>query len=99
MQFSDVIDQYQTKQHLTDMLQQNRLSHALLFSGKEGFGGLPLALAFAQFVVCENKLRATSDELRDASHNAQAASSDQHLSTVNYQPSSDSCGVCPACLK
>lgn len=33
------------------MVEQNRLSHALLFLGKEGSGALPLALAFAQYVV------------------------------------------------
>jgi len=32
------------------MVNQNRLSHALLFLGKEGSGALPLALAFAQYV-------------------------------------------------
>ncbi|MEP6512608.1 MAG: hypothetical protein ABJA79_01970 [Parafilimonas sp.] len=32
------------------MEQQNRLSHALLFLGKEGYGALPLALAFAQYI-------------------------------------------------
>jgi DNA polymerase-3 subunit delta' len=53
MQFSDVIGQQATKQHLIEMVQHNRLSHALLFLGKEGSGALPLALAFAQFVVCQ----------------------------------------------
>ncbi|MCA6466562.1 MAG: hypothetical protein IM552_01020, partial [Chitinophagaceae bacterium] len=33
------------------MVQQSRLSHALLFLGKEGSGALPLAMAFAQYVV------------------------------------------------
>ncbi len=33
------------------MVEQNRLSHAILFLGKEGSGALPLALAFAQYVV------------------------------------------------
>jgi DNA polymerase III subunit delta' len=32
------------------MVQHNRLSHALLFLGKEGSGALPLAAAFAQYV-------------------------------------------------
>ncbi|RYY00110.1 MAG: hypothetical protein EOO53_22520, partial [Gammaproteobacteria bacterium] len=32
------------------MVQHNRLSHALLFLGKEGSGALPMALAFAQYV-------------------------------------------------
>ena len=35
------------------MIQHNRLSHALLFLGKEGSGALSLARAFAQFTVCE----------------------------------------------
>lgn len=53
MLFKDVIGQLEVKQHLTEMVEQNRLSHALLFLGKEGSGALPLALAFAQFVVCQ----------------------------------------------
>ncbi len=53
MLFKDVIGQQAVKQHLTEMVEQNRLSHALLFLGKEGSGALPLALAFAQFVVCQ----------------------------------------------
>jgi DNA polymerase-3 subunit delta' len=51
MQFKDVIGQQQVKQHLAEMVEQNRLSHALLFLGKEGSGALPLALAFAEYVV------------------------------------------------
>ncbi len=51
MQFKDVIGQIPVKQHLVEMVEQNRLSHALLFLGKEGSGALPLALAFAQYVV------------------------------------------------
>jgi DNA polymerase-3 subunit delta' len=51
MLFKDVIGQEQAKQHLTEMVQHDRLSHALLFLGKEGSGTLPLALAFAQYIV------------------------------------------------
>ena len=50
MLFSQVVGQQQVKQHLLDMVQQNRLSHALLFLGAEGSGALPMALAFAQYV-------------------------------------------------
>jgi len=35
------------------MISHNRLSHALLFLGKEGSGALSLAQAFAQYIVCE----------------------------------------------
>jgi DNA polymerase-3 subunit delta' len=51
MLFKDVIGLQDTKQHLAEMVKQNRLSHALLFLGKEGSGALPLAMAFAQYIV------------------------------------------------
>jgi DNA polymerase-3 subunit delta' len=50
MLFKNVIGQQEVKQQLVEMVQHNRLSHALLFLGKEGSGALPLALAFAQYI-------------------------------------------------
>jgi DNA polymerase III subunit delta' len=50
MLFKDVVGQKEVKQHLVEMVQHNRLSHALLFLGKEGSGALPLAMAFAQYI-------------------------------------------------
>lgn len=50
MQFKDIIGQQEVKQQLVEMVAQNRLSHALLFLGKEGSGALPLAIAFAQYI-------------------------------------------------
>lgn len=50
MLFRNVIGQQEVKQQLVEMVQHNRLSHALLFLGREGSGGLPLALAFAQYI-------------------------------------------------
>lgn len=50
MLFNDVIGQQAVKQHLVEMVQHNRISHALLFLGKEGAGALPLAFAFANYV-------------------------------------------------
>jgi DNA polymerase III subunit delta' len=50
MQFKDVIGQAEVKQKLVEMVRHNRLSHALLFLGKEGTGALPLAMAFAEYV-------------------------------------------------
>ncbi|MFY7653096.1 MAG: ATP-binding protein [Chitinophagaceae bacterium] len=51
MLFNEVIGQHAVKQHLYEMVLHNRLSHALLFLGKEGSGALPLALAFAQYII------------------------------------------------
>ncbi|HEV3413107.1 MAG TPA: hypothetical protein VG101_11535 [Puia sp.] len=61
MQFAKVIGQDQVKGNLTEMVRQNRLSHALLFLGHEGSGALPMALAFAQYVVCERKDENSAD--------------------------------------
>ncbi|WP_068242165.1 DNA polymerase III subunit [Hydrotalea flava] len=53
MELKDVIGQNALKQQLVAMVQQNRLGHALLLIGKEGSGALPLAIAFAQWMVCQ----------------------------------------------
>ena len=53
MLFSQVIGQQEIKAKLRNFVENNRLGHALLLSAPEGAGGLPLALAFAQFLVCE----------------------------------------------
>lgn len=50
MQFSGVIGQSLAKQKLQNMLASGRMPHALLISAAEGFGGLPLAVALAQFI-------------------------------------------------
>jgi len=50
VQFKDIIGQSDVKQHLVEMVQHNRLSHALLFLGREGSGSLPLAIAFANYI-------------------------------------------------
>lgn len=51
-----IIGQEPLKKQLTELVQQNRLSHALLFIGKEGAGALPVATAFAQYLVCERSM-------------------------------------------
>ena len=53
MLFSQVIGQQEIKAKLRNLVEHNRLSHALLLNAPEGAGGLPLALAFTQFLVCE----------------------------------------------
>lgn len=53
MQYDHVIGQAPLQQQLVELARQNRLSHALLFLSKEGTGALALAIAFAQYLVCE----------------------------------------------
>ena len=54
MQFSKVVGQDKTKQFLINEVKHNRVSHAQLFLGPEGSGKLPLAIAFSQFLLCDN---------------------------------------------
>lgn len=54
MLFQEIIGQTDIKGHLQEMVHHNRISHALLFLGKEGSGNLPLAIAFAQYIVCQH---------------------------------------------
>ncbi len=52
MQFRDVIGQEPLKESLRRMVAAGRVSHAQLFTGAEGNGALPLAMAFAQYINC-----------------------------------------------
>ncbi len=94
MLFQNVIGQQSVKDQLVQMVQHNRLSHALLFLGKEGSGALPLALAFSQYIVC-------TDAAQQDSQKATVGLFDipEDLLTRRTQPFNDSCGVCPACVK
>lgn len=61
MRFADIIGQKQLIENLKDLVDQNRLSHAILLIGKEGSGALPLALAFASYIIeAEEKKSAPS---------------------------------------
>lgn len=55
MQFKDIIGQESLKQHLIQTVVENRVSHAQLFLAPEGSGGLCLAIAYAQYINCQNK--------------------------------------------
>jgi DNA polymerase-3 subunit delta' len=43
------------------MVKQQRVSHALLFLGKEGNGALQLAITFAQYIVCKKVLSGSQE--------------------------------------
>ncbi|MDD7885943.1 DNA polymerase III subunit delta' [Flavivirga sp. 57AJ16] len=54
MLFEDVLGQDHIKNHLTQSVDNGRIPHAQLFVGKEGCGTLPMALAYAQYILCSN---------------------------------------------
>lgn len=55
MLFKDVIGQQEIKRRLIRSVIEQRISHAIMFTGSEGVGKLPLAIAFAQYVSCRNR--------------------------------------------
>ncbi|HTL08211.1 MAG TPA: hypothetical protein VL307_08150 [Chitinophagaceae bacterium] len=91
MQFSDIIGQQAAKAQLAELVHHNRLSHALLFLGKEGSGALALALAFAQYIVCDkvNGKAAAAPSLFGA---PEPAAAEKVFLT-------DACNECPSCSK
>jgi DNA polymerase III subunit delta' len=54
MLFAEIPGLQETKQKLIQGMRQNHLAHALLFHGQEGSATLPMALALATYVNCEN---------------------------------------------
>jgi len=69
MLFSEIIGQQEIKKRLIRTVIEQRIPHAQLLRGPEGVGKLGLAIAYAQFICCENRT------------------------------ATDSCGVCPSCVK
>ena len=54
MLFSEVLGQKHIKNHLTTSVDAGRIAHAQLFVGPEGSGTLPMAIAYAQYILCSN---------------------------------------------
>ena len=69
MLFSEIIGQEEIKKRFIHTVAEQRIPHAQLLRGAEGVGKLQLAIAYAQYICCENPSK------------------------------TDSCGVCPSCVK
>lgn len=54
MQFNTILGQNHIKKHLTQSVDNGRIPHAQLFIGPEGSGTLPMAIAYAQYILCNN---------------------------------------------
>lgn len=92
MQFKDLIGQEKIKEQLKDLVQNNRLSHSLLFIGREGAGALPMSIAFAQYILCEKINPAKRQEKLSSLFDSE----ETELASADLE---DSCGVCPSCIK
>ncbi|MEN8225513.1 MAG: DNA polymerase III subunit [Bacteroidota bacterium] len=60
MQFAEIIGQEDVKRKLIQTVLENRVSHAQLFLGPGGSGKLALAVAYAQYINCNNRSDADS---------------------------------------
>lgn len=54
MLFSEVLGLPHIKNHLTTTADKGRVPHAQLFVGSAGSGTLPMAIAYAQYLLCRN---------------------------------------------
>jgi len=55
MRFEEIPGFQSIKQLLVHSVHNNHISHAQIFSGAEGSAALALAIAYARFIMCENK--------------------------------------------
>lgn len=83
--FSDIIGQEQVKQRLLSEAQSGKVPHALMLCGKEGSGALPLAIAFAQYLLCSGK-------------NPEPAGLSMFGDVEPAAPLDHACGKCNSCL-
>ena len=55
MLFRNVIGHSELKNQLIQEIKGSKIAQTQLFSGKMGYGTLPMALAFIQYLFCENR--------------------------------------------
>ena len=55
MLFSEIIGQQEVKRRFIRTVTEQRIPHAQLLRGPEGIGKLGLAIAYAQYICCENR--------------------------------------------
>lgn len=60
MNWENIAGQENLKKLLRDSIAENRVSHAQLFTGKEGYGTLPMVLAYAKEVLSRENEHAAS---------------------------------------
>ncbi|WP_299900358.1 DNA polymerase III subunit delta' [uncultured Aquimarina sp.] len=54
MLFSEILGLTHIKSYLTTSVERGRIPHAQLFVGSSGSGTLPMAIAYAQYILCQN---------------------------------------------
>ncbi len=55
MRFADIVGEQGVKRQLVASVESGRVPHAQLFTGRVGYGTLPLAIAYAQYLNCTDR--------------------------------------------
>ena len=80
MKFSDIVGHDELKRRLAAQIDAGRVSHAQLFTGAAGYGMLPMALAYVQYLFCTNHIDGDSCGVCPACQQVEAlAHPDLHL--------------------
>lgn len=87
MQFKDITGQIELKDRIIHSIRNERLPHAILFSGKAGHGTLPIALATVQYIFCENPSESDAcGECSSCSKVSKLIHPDLHFTVPAYGP-------------
>jgi DNA polymerase-3 subunit delta' len=97
MKFSDLIGHKEIAANLKNMVDNDRIPHAILFAEKPGCGALPLVLSLLQYMFCKNK-RWVAEQEGGGLFGAETSVGEGDTSTVN-ESAPDSCGICGGCKK
>ena len=92
MIFSEIPGHKELVNMMRNMVQQDRMPHAILFSEQSGYGALPIALATIQFLFCKTRKALASG---DDTWVVKGLFGDEPQSL----PTDDSCQVCSSCIK
>ena len=88
MKFSDVIGQEEIKQRLRRMVSEDRVPHAMMFCGPQGSGKMALAVAFASYLLCQDRTDGDScGACRQCAMTGKLAHPDLHFSYPVIRPS------------
>ena len=79
MDFSEIIGNQHLKSHLLKTVENGRIPHAQLFSGINGSGLLPMAIAYATVLLCEQYERDSPEYLACASKITKLTHPDLHF--------------------
>src|SRR5690606_22924104 len=79
MDFSEVIGQQHIKSYLLKSIENGRIPHAQLFSGINGSGLLPMAIAYASELLCNQHTKGSPEYISCKAKVSKLAHPDLHF--------------------